>query len=235
MGTHSSHDMSPLSAAMLQRPVENIQRFSHNIRESDRVLEALTNPERATVSERDNEGCRPPLSLHHLEPDAKTQLQGPGSYDRSEAQRSIGSGIASVHVKRGRARASRGNRESKVRTHYVVHAGKVVAVEEVERLGDQLQARPFSHFEPLGQAHVKVDVIRTKAGIAGGADWTIVGGMPVIIHVRACKQRERAAAVEAEDRGQLESAENPRPVRFAVPWCIEYPQVHNFVALIEGR
>src|SRR5258708_10314050 len=98
MGTHSSHDMSPLSAAMLQRPVENIQRFSHNIRESDRVLEALTNPERATVSERDNEGCRPPLSLHHLEPDAKNQLQRPGSYNRSEAHWALCSGMPFVQV-----------------------------------------------------------------------------------------------------------------------------------------
>src|SRR5260370_39176141 len=88
----------------------------------------------------------------------------------------------------------------------VVHAGKVGPVDEVESLGQQLEAGLCAELEGARQAHVEADEIRTPSGIAARSDRPVVRGMAISIHVGAAKKGERMTAVSAHDGGEFEAA-----------------------------
>src|SRR5262249_2539321 len=61
--------------------------------------------------------------------------------------------------------------------------------------------------EGLGETQIKVDEVRPDTSIAAGADWTVIGGVTIAIHVSARQQVEWMGAVVAENRRQLPSTE----------------------------
>src|SRR5262249_21946277 len=92
-------------------------------------------------------------------------------------------------------------------TNHVVNTGEVGAVQEVESFRQELQLRSLSKPEGLGETQIKVDEVRPDTSIAAGADWTVIGGVTIAIHVSARQQVEWMGAVVAENRRQLPSTE----------------------------
>src|SRR5262249_46453168 len=93
-------------------------------------------------------------------------------------------------------------------TNHVVNAGEVGAVQKVESFRQELQLRSLSKPEGLGETQIKVDEVRPDTSIAPGADWTVIGGVTIAIHVSARQQVEWMGAGVAENRRQLPSTEN---------------------------
>jgi len=74
-----------------------------------------------------------------------------------------------VHVECRKARL-----ETKQRSYFVVDAGKIGAVGNIESFGRQLETDPLRQFVLPAQAHIKSDKIGTKAAVARGANGPLV-------------------------------------------------------------
>src|SRR5579859_6048581 len=103
-----------------------------------------------------------------------------------------------MHVERREPRD-----QAKDWTYFVVYAGKICPVCEVESFCGDLQVSPLAYFVPPAQAHVEVDIVGTQTSVARRSDGTFVGGVIVAVYLSSREQVERMSAVVGENRGQL--------------------------------
>src|SRR5216683_4719875 len=110
---------------------------------------------------------------------------------RSEAQ-----GLArrkstrSLHVECGESRC-----QTEKWAHLIVHTGKVGMVGDVEALGGKLQFCLLANFMLPAQAHIEIDVVRAKSGVATGSERTFIGVVIVAVDLTAGQQIERMSTV----------------------------------------
>ncbi len=125
--------------------------------------------------------------------------------------------------------ATLNGRQAKVGSDYIVHAGKVCPVGQIEGFSQDLQVCSFADFEAARKTQVKVNVIGTQTGITRCANWTIIGGMVISVYIRASQQVKRMTAVVAENGSNLETRENaPTLMTSVYNGCKD-----DFVPLIE--
>jgi hypothetical protein len=144
-----------------------------------------------------------------LEAEANTELDlalGERGGERQRSARRIrpstrqgSTGANSVHVKCGEAW-----RKTKQRTYFIVHAGEVRPVSEVESLRRDLHIRPFAHFVLPGQPGVEVVIIGAKTGVARRPNGPLIRCVIVTVNFSPCEQIKRMSAVVTENWRQLE-------------------------------
>src|SRR5215472_14519302 len=113
---------------------------------------------------------------------------------------------------------------------FVVHAGEVCPVSDIESFCGDLYSRFFSQLVLPAQARVEIHIIRSKASVAGSADRTLVGRVIVSIHFSTGQQVKRMSAVIGKNRSQLEASYDA-----SLPWTIKHAGNDNLVTLIEFR
>ena len=81
-------------------------------------------------------------------------------------------------------------REAEQRTYFVIHAGIIRAVGDVETFRGQLQIHPLAEFVLPGQARVEVNIVGTEAGVARGTDGPLVRRVVVPVDLATGEQVE---------------------------------------------
>ena len=122
-------------------------------------------------------------------------------------------------------------RRTKSRTDNIVYARVVRVIGEVKAFRSEQQVRILAQFERAAEAQVKVRVARTDSRVPSGARRPVIGEMTIAVDVRSGQKIERMAAVVAEDRCQLEAAEDLRLLQ----GTLKDSGNHDLVALIEIR
>jgi hypothetical protein len=114
--------------------------------------------------------------------------------------------------------------------HYVVYAGKIRVVCDVEPFRGEQQRGLFLDFVTPAQAHVEVGVTRPEAGVAASANRPLVGGVIISVDLAACEQVKGVPAVIRENRSDLETGYDR-----ILPRAIEHAGGDHLMALIELR
>src|SRR5580658_3616694 len=171
-------------------------------------------------------GDRRRFSAAQSEIQSAAELNLPFRQGRSEAERRAGGERgAAVHVE-----GSEPWLEPEERTHFVVHAGVVSAIGDVEAFCSQQQSRVFANSVLPGQARVEVNIVGAEASVARIADGTLVGDVIIAIDRAACEQIERMTAVVLENRRKLKTGQES-----VLPRAVDHPGQNHFVAFIEFR
>src|ERR1700689_146742 len=101
-----------------------------------------------------------PAAQSEIKSAAKLNL--PLRQGRSDAQRRAGGECgAAVHVE-----GSESGLEAEERTDFIVHAGVIGVVGDVEAFRSQQQIEPLTEFVLPGQARVEINVVGAETGVA---------------------------------------------------------------------
>lgn len=89
--------------------------------------------------------------------------------------------------------------KAKQRAHFVVDAGKVRSVCDIESFGGKYHVDPLTQFVLPGQTHVEINIVWTETAVARSSDRSLIGRVIVTVHFGSSEQIERMSAVVLED------------------------------------